>query len=1498
MPAVNQSYTSYLRVMEEADRRRMQFDRLTAEADPATAARLDTMTQRYGGYARPDVIQALGLSGADPYSPVTTEVARRSGQARVRKGEAIQPGERVNGNRLTRLARTGVRGTFSILQGLYHELAARPIMSAATLFDGDPETTFGEAYSRIGPAAYTRGIQEKLEGSDPSIYGEESHLGTGWLPAGELTEDYEQEVARAAAYLGTGDQASPGRSVASIFMEPGNQAFNVTSGLLDVALNIYADPTVYASKGVGIVRHAAKALDSPEDVARFLPQLADEGSDVVKALDNARLRGPRHTVDVRQAEHAVTGTPGGRKLVDWLTSETSPDRIRRGTRGARFDVATSKRLADARTPTDTVEVLRNVLGTAVRTKPSAPRQGFDIAGKPVLPTVRRKIERVRILRDMPGRKVDLDDPDQAVGTLDDYWRNARLPDEVVTSLNDKAIGISPDDPERVGKFWELLSDGMTEIVRHQPGKLRPSRDDRAMRKIRQIIDDYNPELRSYVEDEVGRPISYPGLRETTTVNGRQVVKPSAFLLSQYARQGIPLPDPREIRRATSMFGRLMEIPGVDLSVGLLEAGMAWWKKTLIARPALTARTLGDEQARMAASGYASAFSHPFSYIAWMTGRGKTSFRTDDLGQVDEFIESMSKGTSIYHKGSRVPGEVNLKEFVPYRRGDANFERAWGSRLAQLATDDIAQRVAGGFRPGDVYDHSKTGLDAAKDWFVRGSGKRMWDRFDSRMRGVFEEDSTKAEAYIDTVWRFINAQTGGKADLSRLGDTELIEGIAKGKILDIDVFQKDWRQERIAGQVQKALREKQGSAPDLVHGDRSLAIHGDQGEVLKRNQRLDHVTDIIFNTLLSRPTDWASRSPVFRQEFWREGERLLPFMTREAQEQMLKGAETAKLGGKTLKRMKATVGKGSGDKITDLFEAELLAGNKAKTEVRKLLYDVHRRGQFADVVRILAPFADPWKEILTTWGRLVAQDPGRVVRRGQQLVEGARTSGFFYTDENNQERFAYPGSGQFLAALGFGEDRTSTRFTGRPTGLNLALGELLPGFGPLVTYPLSSLIPEKPSHDGLRNLLLPFGREDTADLPFALLPAWMQKLVSGGRADPEDDRLFASTVMDQMNQLYAEGGFGDPESGMLAQEDLLGLETEAKRRARLLLMLRGAAQAVLPTGPEIEYRAVLSEAEAGELRKLGIDPGEHEDRVVRFGVIAQAMQVLQEEDYENAGQRFIDMFGVDLTMLTRGKTREIQSRSLDTVGATWEREHPELTAAFPNVIGEFAPVDPTAPFDYDAMESAISMGARKNLSPTERVWLHNNALGWTAYERAAVILEGQGLDPDSDQARAEMSVVRARLKSMFPGFDASEMIGGRVDVDQSIIDLRKASQDSVLARTPQGQAAQSYFELRDGLEQVARERLDTNLLTGKRATGLRAELRRAADDLIIAYPEFAALWDKFFARELTEDEEVSGPVGGGGTLNRGGTLGGGGIRQSASLANRMTLNHQPFFATSG
>ncbi|MQA17778.1 MAG: AAA domain-containing protein, partial [Pseudonocardiaceae bacterium] len=107
--------------------------------------------------------------------------------------------------------------------------------------------------ARVGQAIYDRMCRIALGYQDRA--GEERIVEQVTGAAGELTEDYEQEVARAAAYLGTGDQASPGRSVASIFMEPGNQAFNVTSGLLDVALNIYADPTVYASKGVGIVRH-------------------------------------------------------------------------------------------------------------------------------------------------------------------------------------------------------------------------------------------------------------------------------------------------------------------------------------------------------------------------------------------------------------------------------------------------------------------------------------------------------------------------------------------------------------------------------------------------------------------------------------------------------------------------------------------------------------------------------------------------------------------------------------------------------------------------------------------------------------------------------------------------------------------------------------------------------------------------------------------------------------------------------------------------------------------------------------------------------------------------------------------------------------------------------------------------------------------------------------------------------------------------------------------
>ena len=83
------------------------------------------------------------------------------------------------------------------------------------------------------------------------------------------------------------------------------------------------------------------------------------------------------------------------------------------------------------------------------------------------------------------------------------------------------------------------------------------------------------------------------------------------------------------------------------------------------------------------------------------------------------------------------------------------------------------------------------------------------------------------------------------------------------------------------------------------------------------------------------------------------------------------------------------------------------------------------------MRAIFPFGNAYKEILTTWAKLIAENP-EVIRKGQVTVNALRQEnpfspvegqGFIAQDEiTGEDVFYYPFSGEIVSNIALGEDR--------------------------------------------------------------------------------------------------------------------------------------------------------------------------------------------------------------------------------------------------------------------------------------------------------------------------------------------------------------------------------------------------------------------------------------------------------------------------------------------
>src|SRR5690606_12240576 len=83
------------------------------------------------------------------------------------------------------------------------------------------------------------------------------------------------------------------------------------------------------------------------------------------------------------------------------------------------------------------------------------------------------------------------------------------------------------------------------------------------------------------------------------------------------------------------------------------------------------------------------------------------------------------------------------------------------------------------------------------------------------------------------------------------------------------------------------------APEAVVGSQLHYLPSSQ-DVVQRGWT--DITDRLFGILMERPTNYLSRSPTFKQEYWNRVRELLPFADESAQAQMLRRGRAESIPG--------------------------------------------------------------------------------------------------------------------------------------------------------------------------------------------------------------------------------------------------------------------------------------------------------------------------------------------------------------------------------------------------------------------------------------------------------------------------------------------------------------------------------------------------------------------------------------------------------------------------
>ena len=622
------------------------------------------------------------------------------------------------------------------------------------------------------------------------------------------------------------------------------------------------------------------------------------------------------------------------------------------------------------------------------------------------------------------------------------------------------------------------------------------------------------------------------------------------------------------------------------------------------------------------------------------------------------------------------------------------------------------------------------------------------------------------------------------------------------------------QGKLANKVKVANRIEQGKSPKLD----------------KIAQAMDTGVKWFFNGLVGTATQKLERSPLYRQAFYREvSDKAYLLSPTEQQglrdniakyvkslnEDLVKDGKSANMtvekyvGNKDIYNKifgKAATGDGT------VKELEQFAGAMAIQELKQTLYNAQDKGNLEDMLRVVMPFATAFRETLGKYTSFLVEDPSRI--RKTQLAFNAANydsdnpdnalSGWFGKDATNGTNvFNFPVGGWAGAILQF-------PIKGAFQVLNL------PGAGPVVQIAASSILPDTPKLDSVRNFLLPYGPKGLS----SLAPQWATRGIEAIRGNTTNlGTIYSNTYMEVVRHKIQSGSYNTND-----ENDMAKLYADARRKAQLLAGVRALFQFTGPTSPQIDFR-------------LETDGGD-----IIASSLSQEYYKLQTANPDTAVGEFINKFGEDAFIYMGHKTEPTTSGIEPTkVFADWQRDNGALFEQYKGIAGYFAPGGDG--FSFQAWNRQINKGDRKRLTAPEMVAAAQYKIASSIYREK----RNQMGDTLNQEQRDWLGQWRGFLNKEYPGFPIKADFNPG-EFPNFVNDLRKAVDDNRLAGNDVADAVRQYLDARDqALANVAEAGFVG--FGSPKTQPLKDWLGSIAATLIQQTPEFARIFEDKLAAEV-------------------------------------------------
>lgn len=543
---------------------------------------------------------------------------------------------------------------------------------------------------------------------------------------------------------------------------------------------------------------------------------------------------------------------------------------------------------------------------------------------------------------------------------------------------------------------------------------------------------------------------------------------------------------------------------------------------------------------------------------------------------------------------------------------------------------------------------------------------------------------------------------------------------------------------------------------------------------KGTSQLMQFTNDAFNVLATLPTDNLSRLPFFRASYDAEvARRLSAYVDPETGAYILEGKDL--------------------QKIIDRVEAS--ARETALEDVRYLLYDLTEKTRTQETMANMMPFLGAWQEVISRWGNIAKENPAYVSR----VLDNFNSIPVAEDDEGNRWmvwRFPTvleeagmsgpllrPFSGQNLK---FSQDAMSMLSSGGP------------GFGPLITIPITEIAVQEPELEEALEFIWPYGLPQgtsTSDRVVGqFMPAWMKRAKGVVAGSDELERLVLQVARDRMMahrtaEPIGDGNFPNRYAEIMADPQSQNqFMADIREDARALLAARAFASTTLPTSMMVAspYQFYLDQYR--ELRK---------------------------KDPLNADDRFIEEFGNEFFSIVQRTTKT--NNGVSPTIESWEEfkkyqplieSYPEIGALVTGVAGS----DTTQRFNeavYRRQQSeSVSPGSpdkqRERVPLEDFIEGPDIKEGWLQYRQMIDVRNAEL------QARAQMGASKSlnaksnidvrewyqfemdRLQQEYPAWYRTFSVTDKLKDTRKLAALRAVVSDPTLSLRPEIQDLEDYF----------------------------------------------------------------------------------------------------------